>query len=124
MAFYGNPDRYKNTDSGAMYISTYTGASTGYFSVGTTFANRHQPQEVGATHARFALIQVLTDSANVSVAIGSSGADIGATTALMRIGRTYGMPFIQIPTESDTELIVTNDPLGSGIVNYTIIWVN
>lgn len=124
MPFYGNPDRYKNTDSGAMYISTYTGASTGTFTVGTTYANRHQPQEVGATGARFALIQVLTDSANVSVAVGSSGGSIGATAALMRIGRTYGMPYLQIPTNSDTELIVTGDPLGSAPVSYTIIWVN
>lgn len=122
-------ERNKNTDSGPLHINDYIAMSTSaQQSVDQTTPDTIVPADFGATNARFALVQVITADSDLVVEIGiSDGVNNALTpgTGSMRVGRTYGMPYLQIPGISTAEMKVLADPAGSSsTVNYTVTFVD
>lgn len=126
MATFRNPRRvgFKNTNSGPLFLDTFTAASNGFFTAETGATHSYSPADYGATGARFALVQVLTADANVVFETGISGSITDPTNGSARSGRTFGMQFIQLPVDETTEIRIMADPVAGITCNYTINFVD
>lgn len=126
MTNFRNPRRtgFKNTNSGPLFIDTYTAVSNGYFTAELGVTHSYKPSDYGVTGARFALIQVLTDDANVVFTTGNSSAIADPTNGSARVGRTHVINYIQLPVDTSTEIRIMADPLAGITCNYTINFVD
>lgn len=115
---------FKNTNTGPLFVSAYTPISSGVQIASTSAASRFQPQDFGATYARFAFIQVLTDDANVVVSIGISESIEDPASGSYRVGRTFGMPYLQLPAVLESEIRIMADPVAGVTCAYTLNFID
>lgn len=115
---------FKNTNTGPLFLDTFTSVSTGYFVGQTGSTHAYKPSDYGATGARFALIQVLTADANLVFEVGISGTIQNPDSGSLRTGRTYGMQYIQLPVDETTEIRLMADPVAGVTCLYTINFVD
>lgn len=103
---------------------TFVNTTTGYYVGSTSVADSYKPSDYGITGARWCKIDVLTDNADVVVTTGISGTISDPNNGSYRVGRNYGMSFIQLPVSETTEVRVKADPVAGITCLYTVAFID